>query len=79
MRATSAMQDSRAIVSEMGQHIAQRVLSQPVSVPWVAIRKTINAMPYRHELKIHLAVRERRRARIGLIRLLDGRAVINSY
>ena len=76
--AISAMQDSRAIVSAMGQHIPQRVLSQPVSVPWVAIRETVNATPYRHDLKIHLEVRERRRARIGFIRLLDGRAVIIS-
>jgi hypothetical protein len=61
--AISAMQDSRAIVSAMGQHIPQRVLSQPVSIPWVAIRKTVNATSYRHDLKIHLALRERRRAR----------------
>jgi hypothetical protein len=61
--AISAMQDSRAIVSAMGQHIPQRVLSQPVSIPWVAIRKTVNATPYRHDIKLHVDVRERGRAR----------------
>jgi hypothetical protein len=53
------MQDGRVIVSAMGEHIPQRVLSEPVSVSWVAIRKTVNATAYRHVLKIHLTMRER--------------------
>jgi hypothetical protein len=52
MRAISTMQDSRVIMSAMGQDIPQRVLSEPVSVPWVAIRKTVNATAYRHDLRI---------------------------
>jgi hypothetical protein len=79
VRAISAMQNSRVIVSAMGQHIPQRVLSEPVSVPWVAVRKTVNATAYCHGLKIHLAVRQRRVPPIGFIRLLDKRAVIASY
>jgi hypothetical protein len=72
------MQDSRLIVSAMSQHIPQRVLSEPVSVPWVAIRKTVNATAYCHDPKIHLAVRECRVPRILFIRLLDGSAVLDS-
>ena len=52
MRAISAMQESGVIVSELGQGIPQRVLSEPVSVPWVAIRKTVSATAYRHDLRI---------------------------
>ena len=78
MRAISAMQDSRVIVPPMGQDIPQRVVSEPVSVPWVAIRKTVSATAYRHDLRIRLACEKRRLARIGFIRLLDGRAVLNS-
>jgi len=63
------MQDSGVIVAAMGQDIAQRVLSEPVSVPWVAIRKTVNATAYRHDLRIRLACEKRRLARIGFIRL----------
>ena len=66
MRATSAMQKSGVIVSAMGQDIPQRVLSEPVSVPWMAIRKTVNATPCHHDLRIQLAVRERQ---IGTHRL----------
>ena len=79
MRAISTMQDSRVIMSAMGQDIPQRVLSEPVSVPWVAIRKTVSATAYRHDLRIRLACEKRRLARIGFIRLLDGRAVNDSY
>jgi hypothetical protein len=46
------MQDSRVIVPAMGEHIRQRVRSEPVSVPWVAIRKTVNATAHSHDLKI---------------------------
>ena len=53
VRAIGAMQDKRDIVSAMGQHIPQWVLSQPVSIPSVAIWKTVNATAYRHDLKIH--------------------------
>ena len=49
MRAISAMQKSGVIVSAMGQDIPQRVLSEPVSVPWVAIRKTVNATACHHD------------------------------
>src|SRR5215469_1659294 len=66
MRAISAMQNSGGIVSAMGQDIPQRVLSEPVSVPWMAIRKTVNATPCHHDLRIQLAVRERQ---IGTHRL----------
>ena len=51
MRAISAMQKSGVIVSAMGQDIPQRVLSEPVSVPWVAIRKTVNATAYHYDFK----------------------------
>ena len=66
MRAISAMQKSGVIVSAMGQDIPQRVLSEPVSVPWMAIRKTVNATVCHHDLRIQLAVRERQ---IGTHRL----------
>ena len=79
MRAISAMQKSGVIVSAMGQDIPQRVLSEPVSVPWVAIRKTVNAPAYRHHLRIRLASEKRRLVRVGFIRLLNGRAVLNTY
>jgi hypothetical protein len=52
MRAISAMQKSWVIVSAMGQDIPQRVLSEPVSVPWVAISKTVNATACHHDLRI---------------------------
>ena len=55
MRAISAMQDSGVIVSAMGQDIPHRVLSEPVSVPWVAIRKTVYATAYHHDSRIHFA------------------------
>ena len=84
MRAISAMQDSGVIVSAMGQDIPQRVLSEPVSVPGVAIRKTVNAtayhdLAYHYGLRVHLACEKRRLARIGCIRLFDGRAVVASW
>jgi hypothetical protein len=60
MRAISAMQESAVIVSAMGQDIPHRVLSEPVSVPWVAIRKTVNATAYHHDVRIQSTVRERR-------------------
>jgi len=66
MRAISAMQNSGVIVSAMGQDIPQRVLSEPVSVSWMAIRKTVNATAYHHDLRIQLTVRERQ---IGTHRL----------
>src|SRR5215470_16597883 len=66
MRAISAMQNSGVIVSTMGQDIPQRVLSEPVSVPWMAIRKTVNATACHYNLRIQLAVRERQ---IGTHRL----------
>ena len=72
------MQDSRVIVPPMGQDIPKRVVSEPVSVPWVAIRKTVNALAYPHHLRIRLACEKRRLVRIGFIRLLNGRAVIGS-
>jgi len=71
------MQDSRVIVPPMGQDIPQRVVSEPVSVPWVTIRKTVNAPAYRHHLRIRLASEKRRLVRIGFVLLLNGRAVIN--
>jgi hypothetical protein len=52
------MQDGSVIVSAVGEHIPQRVLSEPVAIPWVATRKTVNATAYRHDVKIHLAGRE---------------------
>jgi hypothetical protein len=55
MRAISAMQESGVIVSAMGQDIPQRVLSEPVSVPRVAIRKTVNATAYNHNLRLPTA------------------------
>jgi hypothetical protein len=58
------MQESAVIVSKMGQDIPHRVLREPVSVPWVAIRKTVNATAYHHDVGIQLTVRERR-LRIG--------------
>jgi len=73
------MQDSRVIVPLMGQDIPQRVVSEPVSVPWVAIRKAVNATAYRHDLRIRLACEKHRLARIGFIRSLDGSAVRISY
>jgi hypothetical protein len=63
----------------MGQDISQRVVSEPVSVPWVAIRKTVYAPAYRHHLRIRLACEKRRLVQIGFIRLLNGRVVIASY
>lgn len=51
MWAISAMQNSSVIVSAVGKHIPQRVLSEPVAIPWVAIRKTVNAKAYRHDVK----------------------------
>ena len=50
-------------MSAMGEYIPQRVLSEPVAIPWVAIRKTVNATAYRHDVKIHLAMREGRLSR----------------
>jgi hypothetical protein len=38
-------------VSAVGEYIPQRVLSEPVAIPWVAIRKTVNATAYRHDVK----------------------------
>jgi hypothetical protein len=52
----SAMQDRSVIVSAVGEYIPQRVLNEPVAIPWVAIRKTVNATAYRHDVKIHLAM-----------------------
>jgi hypothetical protein len=43
-------------VSALGEYIPQRVLSEPVAIPWVAIRKTVNATAYRHDIKMHLAL-----------------------
>jgi hypothetical protein len=57
------------MVSAVGEYIPQRVLSEPVAIPWVAIRKTVNATAYRHDVKIHLAMLEGRLAldRLSLI------------
>jgi hypothetical protein len=71
------MQDNRVVVPPMGQDIPQRVVSEPVSVPWVAIRKTVNAPAYRHHLRIRLACEKCRLVRIGFIRLINRRAVID--
>ena len=76
MRAISTMQKSGVIVSAMGQDIPQRVLSEPVSVPWVAIRKTVDATAYRHDVKIHLAMRESRLALDRLSLIVGRKAVI---
>jgi hypothetical protein len=56
MRAISAMQESAVIVSAMGQDKPQRVLSEPVSVSRVAIRKTVYATAYHHDVRIQSAV-----------------------
>ena len=54
------MQDGKVIVSAMGEHIPQRVISEPVSVSGVTIRKTVNSTPDRHVLKIHVPMQPRR-------------------
>lgn len=52
MRTVNAMQDSRVVEFSTGEHVPQGVLSEPVSVAWVTIGKAVNAMAYRHYLKI---------------------------
>ena len=56
-------------MSAVGEYVPQRVLSEPVAIPWVAIMKTVNATAHRHDVKIHLAMREGRLAldRLSLI------------
>jgi hypothetical protein len=52
----SAMQNTRVVVAATGEYIPQRVVSEPLSVTWVAVGKAINTMTYRHYPRIPLAL-----------------------
>ena len=56
MWTVSAMQNSRVVVATTGEYKPQRVVSEPVSITWVAVGKAINAMAYRHYPRIPLVV-----------------------
>jgi hypothetical protein len=45
----SVMQDMSVNVSAVGEYTPQRVLSEPVAIPWVTIRKTVNATAHSHD------------------------------